>query len=101
MRLLMILALLLSAIAMGRPAPAQAQEMAADCHGMMAHDKAPTDDTDHARALGHICPGCAAFGPAVTLLSALVRPAVPRLAPGNTSPPSILSAPIPPPPQRP
>ncbi len=99
MRLLLILALLLSAIAMARPAPAEAAAQVMDCHGAMADHGKPADGSDHPRAFGHTCPGCAAVDPAVTLVRPLPAPPVPRLARMADWRPSIKAAPIPPPPQ--
>jgi len=107
MRLLLILALLLSAIAMARPAPVEAAAVMADCHGMMADhgapDDTPADNTGDNPArntvLVHTCPGCAAVEPPVMLFGPLVMPLVPRLIKASTWRPSVQSAPVPPPPQ--
>lgn len=104
MRVLLILVLLLSSIGMVRPAMAAAEGahaagVMADCHTLMVQDEAPSDSSDHPRQMAHTCPGCAVFAGPLLHDRQMLRLPLPRLAQGSTQPPSILSAPIPPPPQ--
>tara|TARA_A100001391_G_scaffold99255_4_gene65902 strand:+ start:6147 stop:6467 length:321 start_codon:yes stop_codon:yes gene_type:complete len=100
MRLIVILAVLLSALAMGQPRPAQAAgaPAMADCHAMPAPDHHQPAEGDQ-RQLAHSCPGCALpFAaalpdrPAATYRLPQDRPLARPLV-------SLASAPIPPPPR--
>ena len=103
MRILLILALLFSAAAMALPARAQAgggmPAAMADCHGMMEHDKAPADQPDKPLTKAHTCPGCATFAAPLMAGSVPFRAALPRDIAVSEWRPSLLSAPVPPPPR--
>ena len=102
MRLMVILAVLFAALAMGQPRPAQAASgvavAMADCHA------APTPDDHHRqdgeqRQLAHSCPGCAL--PTVGALPdrAGAHYRLPQDRPVARALVSLASQPIPPPPR--
>ncbi|RIV89745.1 hypothetical protein D2V17_05615 [Aurantiacibacter xanthus] len=100
MRLMVILAVLLAALAMGQPRPAQAANAPAmaDCHTMPAPDHQQHPEGDQ-RQLAHSCPGCA-----LPFASALPDRApttyrLPKDRPLARPLASLASAPIPPPPR--
>lgn len=98
MRLLLILALLLSSLAFAQPAGAHADHQAAAPHHSHAGHE---DGQDGAagQAVAHICPGCAVVGAAAAIGAAVEPPALPE-RPAN--PPALASFdahPIPPPPR--
>ena len=106
MRFLLIIALLFSAAAMALPARAQggggmASGAMADCHGMAAPVKAPADQPDAPLTKAHTCPGCATFAAPLLAGRAPPRPALPRDISVSDWRPSLLSAPVPPPPRLP
>ena len=100
MRLMVILAVLLAALAMGQPRPAQAAgaPAMADCHQMPASDHHRPQEGDQ-RQLAHSCPGCALPFAAPLPARAPTTYRLPKDRPLARPLVSLASAPIPPPPR--
>ena len=101
MRLMVILAVLLSALAMGQPRTAQAADalVMGDCHAMPAPDHHQQPSEGDQRQLAHSCPGCALPFAAPLPDRAPATYRLPKDPPLARPLVSLASAPIPPPPR--
>lgn len=100
-RLLLILALICSALAMASPATAAPGAASADCHSMDEDEGAggATREHEDAPPLLHACPGCAFLGPAYPSAAQAARAAIGLEAAVIPALPSLATSPIPPPPR--
>ena len=100
MRLMLILALLLSSLAFVQPADAHADHpAAAQHHSLAGHEQGGDRDGTASHALAHVCPGCALVGAATVAGGAVEPPALPELPANPPAPASFDANPIPPPPR--
>ena len=105
MRLLLILALLITSVGMVAPVVAQAGEAPSHDHAAMEHaghhDTGQDGDADTGseHAAVHVCPGCALVDDALFADPALASAALPQLPANPASPASFDANPIPPPPR--
>lgn len=100
MRLVLILAMVISALVMGLPQPASAHAMPmADCHGMVAPDHQQHDDGDTRLQIAHACSGCALPLAGCLLAPADWRTRLPVAARSVQPAPLTNTGPNPPPPR--